>query len=74
MDDDRREEGAQAQLKARKRGPKAKVRDPRVKQLERENAQLERRLKRVETLLEIQKKAAELLGIPLKNLDSDEND
>ena len=69
-----REEGAQAQLKARKRGPKAKVRDPRVKQLERENARLERRLKRVETLLEIQKKAAELLGIPLKNLDSDEND
>lgn len=69
-----REEAAQAQLKARKRGPKPKVQDPRVKELERENARLQRRLKRVETLLEIQKKAAELLGIPLKNLDSDEND
>jgi len=69
-----REEAAQTQLKLRKRGPKAKALDPRVKDLERENARLHRRLKRVETLLEIQKKAAELLGIPLKNLDSDEND
>ncbi len=69
-----REEAAQVQLKARKRGPKPKLQDPRVKQLERENARLQRRLKRVDMLLEIQKKAAELLGIPLKNLDSDEND
>src|SRR5438445_8794813 len=69
-----REQAAQTQLKSRKRGPKAKALDPRVKDLERENARLHRRLKRVETLLEIQKEAAELLGIPLKNLDSDEND
>ena len=69
-----REAAAQAQLKGRKRGPKAKIQDPRIKELERENARLRRRLKRVDTLLEIQKKAAELLGIPLKNLDSDEND
>jgi hypothetical protein len=45
-----------------------------VKQLEREVARLQRRLKRSETIIEIQKKAGELLGIPLKNLDSDEND
>jgi len=69
-----REEAAQAQLKARKRGPKAKVQDPRVKQLERENARLQRQLKRVELLLDIQKKAGEILGIPLKNLDDVEND
>ena len=69
-----REEAAQAQLKARKRGPKAKVQDPRVKQLEREKARLERRLKRAELIIEIQKKAAALMGIPLKSLDSDEND
>ena len=68
-----REEAAQTQLK-RRRGPKPKAEDPRVKELERENARLHRRNKRVETLLEIQKKAAELLGISLKNLDSDEND
>lgn len=69
-----REEAAQAQLKARKRGPKSKAQDPRVKQLEREKARLERRLKHAETIIEIQKKVHELLGIPLKNLDSDEND
>jgi transposase len=69
-----REEAAHTQLKSRKRGPKPKAQDPRVKQLEREKARLERRLKRAETIIGIQKKVAALLGIPLKNLDSDEND
>jgi len=69
-----REAAAQTQLKARKRGPKGKVQDPRVKQLEREKARLERRLKHAETIIDIQKKAAELMGIPLKSRDSDEND
>lgn len=69
-----REEAAQSQLKARKRGPKPKVQDPRVKQLERENARLQRQLKRVALLLDIQKKAGEILGIPMKNLDDVEND
>jgi transposase len=69
-----REQAAQSHLKSRKRGPKAKVQDPRVKQLERDKARLERRLKRAETIIEIQKKVHELLGIPLKNLDIDEND
>jgi transposase len=69
-----REEAAQTHLKTRKRGPKAKVQDPRVRQLERENARLQRRLKRVALLLDIQKKAGQILGIPLKNLDDVEND
>ena len=59
---------------SRKRGRKAKAEDPRVKELERENARLQRRLARVETMLEIQKKTSELLGIPLNPLESDEND
>ena len=58
----------------RKRGRKAKAEDPRVKELERENARLQRRLARVETMLEIQKKTSELLGVPLNPLDSYEND
>ena len=61
-------------LASRKRGRKAKAEDPRVKELERENARLQRRLARVETMLEIQKKTSELLGIPLNPLDSYEND
>lgn len=69
-----REQAAQTQLKSRKRGPKPKAQDPRIKQLERENARLQRQLKRVALLLDIQKKAGEILGIPLKNLDDVEND
>lgn len=69
-----REQAASTQLKSRKRGPKAKVQDPRIKQLERDKARLERRLRRAETIIEIQKKVHELLGIPLRNLDTDEID
>ena len=69
-----RDEIAGVGLAAIKRGRKGKVEDPRVKELARENARLKRRLARVETMLEIQKKASELLGIPLNPPDSDEND
>jgi transposase len=69
-----RDEIAGAGLAAIKRGRKGKQEDPRVKELERENLRLKRRLARVETMLEIQKKASELLGIPLNPHDSDEND
>jgi transposase-like protein len=67
-----RDRAARVGLAARQRGPKAQMQDPRVKPLE--NAKLRRRLQRVETMLEIQKKASELLGIPLSPHDSDEND
>jgi transposase-like protein len=69
-----RDEIAKAGLKARKRGPKPKAVDPRVKQLKRENARLKRRLERVELMLDIQKKASEMLGIPLNRPNKDEND
>ena len=69
-----RDEIAGAGLAAIKRGRKGKQVDPRLKELERENTRLKRRLARVETMLEIQKKASELLGIPLNRHDSDEND
>jgi transposase-like protein len=69
-----RDRVAKTGLSARKRGPKAKAVDPRIKQLERENAKLRRRNERVELLLSIQKKASELLGIPLNPHDPDEND
>lgn len=46
----------------------------RLKRLEQENARLKKKLKRAEAIVQIQKKASELLGIPLSHLDSDEND
>ena len=69
-----RDRVAKTGLSARKRGPKAKVVDPKIKQLEREKARLERKLKQAETIIAFQKKVAEILGIPLKSLDFDEND
>jgi len=68
-------------LAPKKRGRKPASTDPRVRTLEREkaaltseNRRLERRLQRAETIIAFQKKVAELLGIPLKPLPSDEDD
>jgi transposase-like protein len=69
-----RETRALAGMRGRKRGPKPKEVDPRVKQLERENVRLQRRLKQAETIIEIQKKVAGMLGIPLNAPELDEND
>jgi transposase-like protein len=69
-----REARALTGMKALKRGPKGRGEDPRVKQLERDNARLQRRLKQAETIIEIQKKVAGILGIPLKSPEPDEND
>ena len=65
---------ARVGLSARKRGPKARLVDPRVKQLERENAKLKLRLEKAEYIIGFQKKVAEMLGIPLKPHELDEND
>ena len=63
-------------LAPHKRGRKSTV-NPLTEEnqkLRQENARLERKLKQAELILEIQKKASEILGIPLRTLDSGEND
>ena len=69
-----REHGLRQALRGKKRGRKARALDPRVKKLERENTQLRQRLQQAELLLELQKKASELLGIPLRRLQESESD
>ena len=69
-----REQGELGAGRARKRGPVPKLIDPRVHQLEVENRRLARQLHRAETIITLQKKVAEILGIPLKPLDIDEID
>ena len=62
-----RHKGALGALR-RRRGPKGRRRDPVAReneQLRKENARLQQRLKQAEIILEIQKKASEILGIPL---------
>lgn len=72
-----RDAGVLAGLKPKKRGPRKK-RDSREaqenKQLRRENARLQRKLKQAELIIEIQKKASEILGIPLRTLEDEESD
>ena len=45
-----------------------------MKKLEHENRVLQRRLKKAEAIIEFQKKVHELLGIPLKPFESEEDD
>lgn len=74
-----REIGALGALNPVKPGPKPKPRDPheaRNKELEKENKALKRKLARAEWMLEMSKKASELmeklsLGHPFENEDSE---
>ena len=69
-----REQGALRDLRERRPGPTPRAADPRVRQLEAENARLRRKLQRADTIITLQKKVAEILGIPLSILDNDETD
>jgi len=69
-----REQGGLREMRDRRRGPKPRPVDPRMKQLEAENRRLQRKLQRAETIITLQKKVAEILGIPLKPLEIDETD
>ena len=61
-------------MRGRRRGPMPRPVDPRVTQLEAENRRLQRKLQRAETIITLQKKVAEILGIPLTPRDDDETD
>jgi transposase len=70
-----REEGSLQGLAPKKRGRKANPnrKSKRETQLEGEVRRLRRQLEQAETIIEIQKKVASLLGIPLKSSDSGDN-
>lgn len=70
-----RENGALGALTPAKRGPKPAAANPltaELAQAKRENARLGRRLERAEAIIEIQKKVAALLGIPLATPEGDD--
>lgn len=65
-----REKGELAGLQPRKRGRKAMVRNPLSKEnekLRRENERLQKRLRQAETIIGVQKKVCDLLGLPSYN-------
>lgn len=72
-----RDEGALSGLQPKKRGRKRKARNPlteEVERLRRENERLQKRLSQAETIIDVQKKVAGMLGIPLNSNERDETD
>ncbi len=72
-----RDEGVLSGLKPKKRGRKAKEQNPlarRLAEVEKENQRLKKRLEKAEIIIEFQKKVADVLGIPLKDEESDESE
>ena len=70
-----RDAGAFSALSPVRRGPKMAEPNPLEADLagvRRENARLRRRLEQAEAIIEVQKKVAALLGIPLSQADSDD--
>lgn len=72
-----RDQGSLRALAPAKRGRKAKPRNPpadEVARLERENSKLQKRLQQAELIIDVQKKVADLLGIPLTNPPGEESE
>jgi transposase len=72
-----REQGSLASLKEKKRGRKRKPNDAatqQLKRLQRENQRLTERLRQAETIIDVQKKVCEMLGIatPQNETESDQ--
>ena len=72
-----RAQGTLAALAPKPRGRPSASQSPlgrQVAELQRDKARLERRLKQAETIIEVQKKVSEILGIPLKTAADAGND
>ena len=70
---EQRERGSLTDVSGRKRGPKV---DPQAKELERlqrENKRLQEKLERAELIIDVQKKVARLLGVPLEDNNRNED-
>lgn len=67
-----RDQGALAGLRPKKRGRKPHPERAELARLKRENERLHKKLQRAETIIEFQKKLADLLGIPLDSPKLDE--
>lgn len=71
-----KEEGLLDALSPKKRGRKKKEKNPlarRVTLLERENERLRKKLKKAETIIDVQKKISEILGISQNLPEEEEN-
>jgi transposase len=72
-----KEAGILSGLRPKQRGRKANPLHPlqtENEQLRKENSRLQKRLKKAELIIDIQKKISQMLGIPLKNPELEEDD
>jgi len=61
------ERGSLTGLSGHRRGPKADPQAVEIARLQRENKRLQEKLERAELIIEVQKKVARLLGVPLED-------
>ena len=72
-----RDDGMLSGLAPKRRGRRPKPKDPLLEEnrrLQRENERLKVQLEKAETIIDFQKKLSEMLGIPLKPPESNENE
>ena len=67
-----RAQGALVALTPKRRGPKPDPQAEEIARLRRENERLHERLNKAETIIEVQKKISQLLGLPLEPTAPDE--
>jgi transposase-like protein len=70
---EQRERGSLTGLSGHKRGPKVDPRAKEVERLQRENKRLREELERAELIIDVQKKVARLLGVPLADKPQNED-
>ena len=70
---EQREGGSLTGLSGQKRGPKVDPQAKEMERLQRENKRLQEKLERAELIIEVQKKVARLLGVPLENNNQNED-
>jgi transposase-like protein len=63
---EQRENGSLGGLSVQKRGPKIDVQAVEIARMQRENDRLRERLRQAELIIDVQKKVALLLGVPLE--------
>jgi transposase len=67
-----REQGSLEGLGTHKRGPKADPQAAELVRLKRDNERLRKRLEQAELIIDVQKKVAQMLGVPIEEQDLDE--
>ena len=69
---EQRERGSLTGLSGHRRGPKVDANAAELVRLQRENKRLQEQLERAELIIDVQKKVARLLGVPLTDSDLSE--